>query len=100
MLLSVIRPLYKTGEESIALLRARRVCYCVIYSQVTKQRDVEDVKENPRSEALTNFLKKHTVFWVFSFPHPHRSSYTLKFKSDGKPSDRRLKAVISRLTRR
>lgn len=40
MLLSVISPLYKTGEESIALLRARKVCYCVIYSQGTKQRDM------------------------------------------------------------
>lgn len=39
MPLSVISPLYKTGEESIALLRARKVCYCVIYSQGTKQRD-------------------------------------------------------------
>lgn len=83
---------FPKGQESVLL--------CYLQPSDTTKRNVEDVKDNPRPEALTNSLKKHTVLWGFFSPPPHWSSYTLKFKSDGKPSDGRLKAVISRLTRR
>lgn len=50
------------GQESVLL--------CYLQPSDKTKRNVEDVKETPKPEALTNSLEKHTVFWVFSLPYP------------------------------
>lgn len=71
MILSMISPLYKTSGRALPSKGQESVLLCYLRPSDKTKRNVEDVKQNPRPEALTNSLKKpHSVLRFFLSPTP------------------------------